>query len=342
MPPRAGTGASRFWARTWRSRGALAWILWPVSLIYCAVVIARRALYRAGLLRSVRLPVPVVVVGNLTVGGTGKTPLVAWLAGILREHGFRPGIVSRGYGGRAQAGCRPVAPDSDPADAGDEPVLLARTAGCPVVTGRDRVAAARLLLAGGGVDVVISDDGLQHLRMARDVEIVVIDGDRRFGNGLCLPAGPLREPRRGAAPGALQVCNGAPGPGEFAMQLAAQGFVPVRAATAQAPEPAPFPDATRVHAVAGIGNPERFFRQLESMGLVVDAHAYPDHYPYNSRDLEFGDSAPVVMTAKDAVKCREFAADNWWWLSVTVHADPALATTIIERLGGRRHGPKAT
>jgi len=338
-PSRTATGAHGFWARTWRARGPLACLLWPLGMLNCAAMSLRRRLFRAGLLTVERVPVPVIVIGNLTVGGTGKTPLVAWLASRLRAHGFKPGIVSRGYGAARIPGARVVDPDGDPALFGDEPVLLARESGVPVVVAADRVAAARRLLESGGVDVVLSDDGLQHLRLGRDVAIEVIDGDRRYGNGWCLPAGPMREPVGRAGNDILKVCHGDPRPGEFGMHLEPRGLVPV-AAPDEAPRPVQALGASRVHAVAGIGNPERFFRALESQGLDVQAHAYPDHYPYNPGDLDFGDDLPVVMTAKDAVKCRRFARANWWFLAVSARVDTALETAVTARMGALQRGSK--
>src|SRR5581483_10167702 len=215
--------------RHWYRDTLLSRALLPLSAVYRAAVALRRFLYRAGIKRQVRVGVPVIVVGNLTVGGTGKTPLVIWLACLLAQAGYRPGIVTRGYGGRSRTWPRAVHADSDPDDVGDEPVLLARHAGCAVTADPDRVRGARELIARAGCNIVISDDGLQHLRLARDLEIVVIDGARRFGNNRCLPAGPLREPAARALCADARVVQGNAGAGEWSMQLAARGFFRVGA-----------------------------------------------------------------------------------------------------------------
>jgi tetraacyldisaccharide 4'-kinase len=265
----------------------------------------------------------VLVVGNLTVGGTGKTPLTIYLARELSAAGLRVGIVSRGYGRRG-SGMRGVQPDSDWRDVGDEPVLIARRTGCPTMVAADRVAAARTLIA-RGADVIVADDGLQHLALSRDCEIVVIDGSRGFGNGRLLPAGPLREPPAGLARADLVVVNGELTHGSLAaadlpanalrMRLVAQsatrldGRAPPR-------ELAAF-RGQRVHAVAGIGNPQRFFSELSAHGMEVLAHPFPDHHPYTERELAFGDELPILMTEKDAVKCAPFANARLWYVPVS-------------------------
>lgn len=283
-------------------RGALAVLLAPVALLFCFVVTLRRQLYRLGVLRSRRLPVPVVVIGNITVGGTGKTPLVAAVARHLAEAGWKPGIVSRGYGGKAPTYPFVVDTGTDPAVSGDEALLLAMKTGLPVaVDPRRPRGAARLVRE--GCDVIISDDGLQHYALQRNVEVAVVDGRRRLGNGWCLPAGPLREPRSRLRYTNMVVCNGgAPMPGEEKMSLRPTRFVNV------------FDPALRqgtdafqgkaAHAVAGIGNPERFFVTLDQLGARVRRHPKADHHIFSSADLLFSDSLPVLMTEKDAVKCR--------------------------------------
>lgn len=314
-------------------------ILLPVSGLFALLSGLRRMLYQAGVLRRVRMTVPVVVVGNIGVGGTGKTPVVLWLVERLREAGFRPGVVSRGYGGTA-VGPLAVDENDDPARVGDEPVLLAARAGCPIVVGRDRVAAARALLATHPeCDVLVSDDGLQHYRLARDVEIVVVDGQRRFGNGFLLPAGPLRERLGRLARADAILFNGGALPGrwerEYAMTLIGTEFRnvadPARCATAEDFR------GKGLHAVAGIGNPQRFFDYLRHLGLNVQAHPFPDHYAYRAEDLRFADADAILMTEKDAVKCRRFATDRFWSLGVDARLDPALAPRIIALLR-KTHG----
>ncbi|RMG28219.1 MAG: tetraacyldisaccharide 4'-kinase [Gammaproteobacteria bacterium] len=322
--------------RLWYGRRPLAVLaLLPLTALYCTLVTVRRFLYRRGLLRRHRLPVPVVVVGNLAVGGTGKTPLVAALARQLREAGWQPGLVARGYGGRARQWPQQVRPDSDPAVVGDEAVLLARLTGCPMAVGPDRVAAAQALVEHAGVDLVLSDDGLQHLALARDVEIVVVDGIRRHGNRLCLPAGPLREPLRRLRDVDLVVCNGPPGPGEVPMHTRIREAVPLTGGPAR-----PLADfrGRRVHAVAGIGHPERFFGLLRRMGIEVLPHPFPDHHPYRPGDLAFEPpDLPVFMTAKDAVKCRRFAEERMWEIPLEVELDPRILETVRARLPAPSH-----
>ncbi len=322
--------------RLWYGRQPLARVLLPLSFLYCSVVRLRRLAYRRGLLGSVRLPVPVIVVGNLTVGGTGKTPLIVWLSAFLRRHGYRPGIVSRGYGGRAAQWPRAVHPDSDPAEVGDEPVLLARRCGCPVYAGPQRVGAARMLLEHHGCDVLLADDGLQHYALARDLEIAVIDGERRFGNGHCLPAGPLREPLARLRSVALLVSNGPARGRELAMHLVATGVHSVQDDGAGPPLRTFL--GRRLHALAGIGNPTRFFDTLRRHGLDIVEHPLADHHAFRASDLQFGDGAVVFMTEKDAVKCRRFARPGHWYLAVDAEPDAALGERILTLLRGREHG----
>lgn len=308
--------------RHWYRDGFVSRLLLPLSWIYCLLTLLRRVLYRLGVLRRVRVPVPVIVVGNLTVGGSGKTPLVVWLAKFLGALGYRPGIVTRGYGGQASSWPQDVKPDSDPQAVGDEPVLLAREAGCPVVADPDRVRAAERLVRLHDCNLIVSDDGLQHYRLARDFEIAVIDGTRRFGNGRCLPAGPLREP-----PGRLhdvdaRVTLGEPQAGEWGMMLATGVFHRL-----EAPETTVEADRFQgdpVHAVAGIGHPARFFDQLRRLGIDVIEHPFPDHHYFRGEELMFRDGHEVIMTRKDAVKCERLAGVTGWYLAIEAQPDPAL------------------
>jgi tetraacyldisaccharide 4'-kinase len=293
--------------------------LWlrALSAVFKTGVRLRRDMYTSGLLSSTRLRVPVVVVGNITVGGTGKTPLVIALIEALRARGFNPGVVSRGYAG-TQENLIVVDENSSPLSVGDEAALVFRTTRAPFVVCRDRVRAGRRLLDTTAVDVIISDDGLQHYRLHRDVEICVIDGERRFGNGRLLPAGPLREPMARLDGIALRVCNGGEAqPNEVPMRLAGDEAVAV--ADPQRRRPLREFAGQRVHAVAGIGNPQRFFAQLRAFGIDVVEHAFPDHHAFVVSDLAFGDEGPVLMTEKDAVKCTDFAQAAWW--SVPVRAE---------------------
>ncbi|MAT66569.1 MAG: tetraacyldisaccharide 4'-kinase [Gammaproteobacteria bacterium] len=314
--------------RLWYQGHPLALALTPLALLYCAVVWLRRRAYQLGLLPSHRLGVPVIVVGNITAGGTGKTPLIAWLATWLRAQGYTPGIIARGYGGRARQWPQQVRPDSDPRTVGDEPVLLARRTGCPMAVGPDRAAAARALLEHSDCDIIISDDGLQHYALARDIEIAVVDGDRRYGNGFCLPAGPLREPRSRLKDINLIVCNGTPGRGEFGMHYVPGNLVNVHDPDRQ--QPLEQLRGQSVDAVAGIGHPERFFRLLERQGLTCrKQRTFPDHHAWRETDFAFADAhTPVVMTEKDAVKCERLARDNLWYLPIQAELDPRIETRL--------------
>jgi tetraacyldisaccharide 4'-kinase len=299
----------------------------PLAALYGGVVALRRWLYRTRRLRALPVGRAVVVVGNLTVGGSGKTPLVAWLVAALAERGVRAGIVSRGYRGTARGVLR-VTATTDAALAGDEPVLLARRTGAPVAVGADRVAAARLIAA--EVDLVLADDGLQHYRLARDLEILVVDGERRFGNGRLLPAGPLREPVARAREADFVVANGGvAADGEIAMQLEPGAVVPLDGGV---PTTLAAFRGRAVHAVAGIGHPARFFATLRAAGLLVTEHPLADHARLGARDLEFGDGLPVLMTEKDAVRCAGLPGTGRYAVAVTARLEPAGAERLLERL----------
>lgn len=299
--------------RIWYERDSPPWWLQPLSLTYGAVAGSRRYLYTKRLRQSTRMAVPVVVIGNLSVGGTGKTPLVCWLVERLQELGFKPGVVTRGYGGSSETG-QLVGASDDPSIVGDEPLLLTRRTGAPVAIGRDRPAAAQLLVQ-AGCDVVVSDDGLQHYALARDCEVVVVDGERRFGNGWLLPAGPLREPPARLETADAVVVNGEQSfPGALSMRLQATGAVSLIDGTTK-----PLDEfvGRSVHAVAGIGNPERFFNMLKTWGIDVVGHALPDHARLRAADISFADGHPVLMTEKDAVKCGRIAGPQHWYVPVT-------------------------
>jgi tetraacyldisaccharide 4'-kinase len=307
----------------------------PLALAFRGIVGIRRALYRTGVIGGEQLPVSVIVIGNITVGGTGKTPLVIALAHALAQRGWRPGLISRGYGA-ANGAVRAVTIDASADDVGDEALLLTRS-GFPVWIGNDRPAAARALLgAHPQCDVLLSDDGLQHYALARDVEIVVIDASRGVGNGFALPAGPLREPpSRLSEADAIVVLGGASaahGHRTFTMTLAGARFVRVGAegVTTDA-------GAFRrpgVHALAGIGNPQRFFSQLEALGIAATCHAFPDHHRFTAADLAFAGATAILMTEKDAVKCRTIADERCWALPVHAVIEPALVALVEEKLRG--------
>ena len=334
----------------WYHERAGASLLAPLAWSYGALVRARRRAYASGWVRTERAGRPVVVVGNLTVGGTGKTPLTIWLARQISARGLRVGIVSRGYGGQA---VRPqeVRPESDWRQVGDEPLLLARHSACAVVVAKDRVAGARALAAGGS-DLILADDGLQHLRLGRDCEIVVLDGARGLGNGQLLPAGPLREPLRSRPPPDAVVVNGAAEHGSLraalesaalrsagpplAMRLVPQGAL--RLDGQGTPRPLREFGGSRVHAVAGIGNPARFFRELRAEGIEVVEHAFPDHHRFAARELDFADSAPVLMTEKDAVRCAAFADPRLWYVPVAAQFAEREGNELLRRVLAKAGG----
>ncbi len=319
------------WART----GVLSVLLLPLALLFAAVSGLRRLAYGRGWLRTVAAGVPVIVVGNITAGGSGKTPLVIWLVNWLHSQGYRPGVISRGYGGTARS-CVEVAADSPPALVGDEPVLIRFKTDAPVVVGRDRVAAAHTLLARHpDVNVIVSDDGLQHYRLRRDIELAVVDAATGLGNGWPLPAGPLREPpsRLGSVDAVIQVVRGA---------AASRPYRPVkgwradysadRAYRLVAPqEKLPLRDLPPHDWIAatGIGQPQGFFSMLDRQGLRYRPHAFRDHHIFRPTDLPVGEA--VLMTEKDAVKCRAFAGPDWW----AVELDVTVENGFVRWLGAR-------
>lgn len=312
-----------------------AWLR-PLGALFHGIVALRRAAFDAGWLRGERAGLPVVVVGNLSVGGTGKTPFSIWLARALEARGLRPGLLSRGYGGRV-TGVRDVRPGDDPGEVGDEPLLLAAAGEWPVVVAPRRVAGAARLRE-RGAQLVICDDGLQHYALARDLEIALVDAARGFGNGRMLPAGPLREPASRLSRVDFVVLNGA---GEWrpAIDLPAHSLLRMwlepgaaRPLAGGAPRPlASFRD-TPVHAVAAIGNPGRFFSTLRAAGLELREHAFPDHHAFRAADLDFGDALPVLMTSKDAVKCRAFSDARLWELPVEARLEPGGGEALLERV----------
>ena len=315
-------------------------VLKPLSRLFVLLAAKRKQRY----LNQARWvpPVPVVVVGNITVGGTGKTPLVTALVTALQGRGYRPGIISRGFG--AEDGDVPVwvTPESDPVKVGDEPVMLARQLSVPLVVDADRVRGAQYLLAGCDCNLLIADDGLQHYNLQRHIELLVLDGDRLLGNRLCLPAGPLREPPQRMDQVDLILVNSSSEtlpelwddvetqrPGQFCFSLQPADLISV-CGSAQ-----PVPTVGRVHAVAGIGHPERFFNTLRTLGYEVIAHPFPDHHPFTSADITFDDDLPVLMTAKDAVKCVAFATDRHWYLPVTARVPEPCIEQLVAMIDAR-------
>ncbi|MBK9218785.1 MAG: tetraacyldisaccharide 4'-kinase [Uliginosibacterium sp.] len=327
----------------WRKRGVIAALWLPLAGLFAALVALRRWAFGRAWLPSVALPVRVIVVGNIAVGGSGKTPVVIWLAAALQRRGWHPGIVSRGYGGSASQPTA-VTPASDPAVVGDEPVMLARRTTCPVWVGRDRVAAGRALLAAHPeVDVVLTDDGLQHYRLRRDAEVIVID-ESILGNTWPLPAGPLREPLSRMADASLLICHG-----ETSARLLTRLPPVVRAKMRLEPgrfyrlgqlsETCFAEDfaGQRLCAAAGIAHPERFFDSLRAMGLTLGRTlAFPDHFAYTPEDFALEPGEVLLLTEKDAVKCASFALADAWVLPVEASIDSAALDPLLELL----YGPK--
>ena len=308
----------------------------PLEVLYRWVIRRRAHAYRSGQREVWHAGVPVIVVGNVTLGGTGKSPLVAWLARYLTAQGWRPGIVSRGYGGQLAAGEHyplQVTAETPVAQSGDEPRMLARQTGVPVVADPDRPRGAQMLVK-QGCDILLSDDGLQHLALGRDIELVVVDGRRGFGNARCLPAGPLREPLTRLDTVDAVLINGEP---TFCSPDEAWVFHLVpgrwrRLATGAATALQPLPFIGPVHAIAGIGHPQRFFDTLSELGVTFEPHAFPDHHHFTAQDLTFDDDLPIVMTAKDAEKCGTLHNENIWVLEVEAEPPPAFVAWLETRL----------
>jgi tetraacyldisaccharide 4'-kinase len=298
----------------WYRSNAFVWFLLPFSWLYCFIMMVRRKLYQLNIKKSYSSQLPVVVVGNIVAGGSGKTPLLISLCQYLQNHGFRPGVVSRGYGGSV-AGVKQVS-EKDTADVvGDEPLMIFQRTGVPVVVGADRVSAVNYLLEHNHCDVVLSDDGLQHYRMNRDFEIAVVDSGRRFGNGFCLPAGPLRERVSRLNEVDMVIYNGRESVTSeqcyYQLEIAR-----VDKLNSENSRPLTSFTGKPVHAVAGIGHPGRFFEQLRHNGIEVIEHAFADHHDYRQHDFSGWDNDCIIMTEKDAVKCRHLSLADAWVVSV--------------------------
>ncbi len=320
-----------FFRRVWKDRNPIALGLSPISLLYGSVVALRRLGYTSGLLAVEKFNRPIVVIGNLTVGGTGKTPLTIWVVNLLKRSGYTPGVVSRGYGRRDTA-TRLVGMDSSSEEVGDEPLVIWRRTGVPVAVAKRRTDAVRLLMKESDCDIFISDDGLQHLAIAADLKILLIDGEERFGNGFCLPAGPLRESKSHAAQCDLVIVNGQGGAGEFSMDCQ---FVEVTNVTDQM-KTCRFTDLAdeTIVAVAGIRHPERFFAMLKKQGIKSRNLPFPDHHPFSPHELEtfLNPAETVLMTEKDAVKCASMASPNWWYVTLEVTPDTAFKNAFLSRV----------
>ncbi len=335
-------GFSGWLLRTWYSPRPV-WFFIPLAWLFGLLSALRRAAYGSGMLRRASLPVPVVVAGNISVGGTGKTPFVLWLTMALAARGRKVGIVSRGYGAEARAP-RLVTPDSDPAAMGDEAVLLAHRSGLPVAVCRDRAAAVELLCSRYALDLVISDDGLQHYRLPRSLEIVLLDGERGLGNGWLLPAGPLRETEHRLSQAAFTIIKRTPAAHFTRSDALYMTLMADTAVNLMDGRRAPLSQfaGKAVHALAGIANPGQFFATLEAAGLKVDSRPLPDHVALAAADLSFPGDGPVFMTEKDAVKCRGLASPRHWYLEASARfaeADQALILERVERMLQARHAP---
>lgn len=320
------------WLETiWHSRSPAVLPLLPLSWLFRLAVQLRRWFWQSGLGRPQRLPVPVIVVGNITVGGTGKTPVVDWLVRTCRTAGFVPGIVSRGYGGRPRSAPYLVQPDDDPAEVGDEPLLLRRRTGVPVCICTDRVAAGQRLLA-EGVDLIVADDGLQHYALARDIEIAVVDGERRLGNGWMLPAGPLREPASRLAAVDAVLLNGGEGfEGGTVFQGRLADAVALDGSERRSLESF---HGQQVRVVAGVGNPQRFHAQLAAAGMRVIPVPVADHHSVSLERLFQDADTPVFMTEKDAVKYRPLPGCALWVVPMEIDMPASFREFLLSRLAG--------
>lgn len=316
--------------------------LLPLSFIFRLITGLRRLCYQFGIKKSYQFSQPLIVVGNITVGGTGKTPFVLWLVNYLKEQGKKPGIALRGVGGRKNYSPIHVTPTSNPLEVGDEAILLARNTYCPVVACIDRVAAVKQLIA-LQCDIIVCDDGLQHYRLCRNLEIAIIDGDRYFGNGFSLPTGPLREPLSRlnkvdfimVNQHAAQALSDKPNPINdlplLPMHLKMINFVPVHHPE-QAVDLSTFANK-KVHAIAGIGNPQRFFAMLNSLNIDFIPHIFPDHYIYQAQDLDFNDKLDILMTEKDAIKCQTLLLNKrLWYLRIQTEVSDDFKKTLLHRL----------
>ncbi|MEE4632356.1 tetraacyldisaccharide 4'-kinase [Pseudomonas alliivorans] len=307
-------------------------LLRPLESLYRRVVDGKRARFVAGEGDIYRAPVPVIVVGNITVGGTGKTPLILWMIRHCQQRCLRVGVVSRGYGAKPPSLPWRVLPGHNASEVGDEPLLIVQRCGVPLVIDPDRSRAVQALLAAEPLDLILSDDGLQHYRLARDLELVLIDAARGLGNRRCLPAGPLREPAERLNSVDAVLYNGAEADREdgYAFTLKPAALINLRSGERRPVDH--FPAGQAVHAVAGIGNPQRFFKTLEGLHWQPVQHPFADHAVYSVQALTFTPSLPLVMTEKDAVKCRVFAADDWWYLAVDAVPSDAFVSWFDKQL----------
>ncbi|MEA5673188.1 tetraacyldisaccharide 4'-kinase [Pseudomonas sp. MH2] len=307
-------------------------LLRPLEALYRRVVTRKRARFLSGESASYRAPVPVIVVGNITVGGTGKTPMILWLIEHCRSLGLKVGVVSRGYGAKPPHFPWRVQASQSAVQAGDEPLLIVQRTDVPLMIDPDRSRAVQALLVSEPLDLILCDDGMQHYRLARDLELVLIDAARGLGNGRCLPAGPLREPVERLDDVGAVLHNGATvdPPRGFAFGLRPSALVNLRTGERRPLEH--FPAGQALHAVAGIGNPQRFFNTLQGLNWQPVPHPFADHAQFDAQSLAFEPPLPLVMTEKDAVKCRDFAGDDWWYLAVDAEPSPSFVAWFDAQL----------
>ena len=331
---------ARWFQDSWYKEMYISSAFMPISMLYDDVRRVRLFFYKIGIFKKTRLSVPVIIVGNITVGGTGKTPVILWLARFLREQGYKPGIVSRGYGGNSETWPQWVDDKSKAEQVGDEAVLISKRTDCPMVVGPDRVKAGQMLLDKADCDVIISDDGLQHYALERDIEIAVVDGERRFGNGYLLPCGPLREPITRLNTVDLVLVNGvAEEENEFSMTI--DGDVAINLLSKEEKLLTDF-NFIPSHALAGIGNPKRFFDLLERKSIAMDCHAFPDHHQFTKEDISFEDDKPILMTEKDAVKCFAFASEKHWYVPVKAQPQQQFVDKLLSLIKEKIRGQKIT
>ena len=326
---------SGFLENSWYRKSNWLFLLWPISLITRFMSSRKRERYLMGTLKTWKPDVPIIVVGNIVIGGTGKTPLVIWLAKSLLKLGYKPGIVSRGYGGRAKQYPLLVNSTTPVTDSGDEPYIIATNTNCPVVVSPNRVQAAKKLVTDTDCDVIISDDGMQHYQLDRDIEIAVFDGLRGAGNKLCLPAGPLRESLNRVEDVDFIVSSSKPLDDLSIKEDYVMEYRPIkwiRISDDESFEPENWPLTRAVHAVAGIGNPSKFYNLLRSLGLQPIEHSFPDHYQFNKADLTFNDQLPIVMTEKDSVRCKAIDVKNIWYLKVEADIPDEFAEKIAIKI----------
>ena len=318
---------SRFFDSMWYGQRPIALLFVPLSWLFDLVVKLRLLFYKKGWAKSTRVAVPVIVVGNVTVGGTGKTPVVIWIAELLKAAGYSPGVISRGYGGIASSWPQQVRADSDSRVVGDEAKVLARRTGCPVAVGPNRADSAQALIDHHQCDIIISDDGLQHYALQRDIEIALVDGERRYGNGFLLPAGPLREPVERLKSVDFVICNGLANSDEYPLKVEGEEAVKLLDESERLKL-----DSFRsesCHGIAGLGNPSRFFSHLKKYRLTVEPHIFPDHFKYTEKDINFNDDKHILMTEKDAVKCTHMAKEKHWYVPIKAQMTQKFGLTLL-------------